>query len=260
MKPLPGTKTFPDEGSNQACRSTHQRLKRSAAPIDRRPPKPLPDQGKEEETNFPDQRGYLPAPLPGDRVRRPSVQNLYMAAKTKLKLFEGTSLRLFTKQTTGTPPSFPANIKELLHEELSDEQQNKAKALSYYPIETFDEDMLRLNCEAFGGYCGGCYPRIPMRRPKAYSPGQGGSGRSNPDGPRQDYLLRKTTGSFPQCRDRIRSSLSSRDTVVIQLGLLPCKPTRTPSCNPAPRVYKGSRGTSLEHPRSDLIRQDTKRL
>src|SRR5438034_3877823 len=75
------------------------------------PPKPLPDQGEEEETNIPDQRGYLPAPLPGDRVRRPSVQNLYMAAKTKLKLFEGTSQRLFTKQTTGTPPSFPANIK-----------------------------------------------------------------------------------------------------------------------------------------------------
>src|SRR6266542_636653 len=101
--------------------------------------------------------------------------------------------------------------------------------------------------------CGGCYPRIPMRRPKAYLPGQGGSGRPNPDGPQQDYLLCKTTGSFQRCRDRIRSSLSSRDTVVIQLGLLPCKPTRTPSCNPAPRVYKGSRGTSLEHPRSDLI-------
>src|SRR6266542_3694477 len=112
----------------------------------------------------------------------------------------------------------------------------------------------------FESACGGCYPRIPMRRPKAYSPGQGGLGRPNPDGPRQDYLLRKTTGSVQRCRDRIRSSLSSRDTVVIQLGLLPCKPTRTSSCNPAPRVYKGSRGTSLEHPRSDLIRQDTKRL
>src|SRR5438128_5917878 len=74
---------------------------------------------------------------------------------------------------------------------------------------------------------------------------QGGSGRPNPDGPRYDYLLRKTTGSFQRCRDRIRSSLSSRDTVVIQLGLLPCKPTRTPPCNPVPRVYKGSRGTSL---------------
>ena len=64
-------------------------------------------------------------------MHRPSVQNLYMAAKTKLKLFEGTSLRPFTKQTTGAPPSFPANIKELLHEELSDEQQNEAKALGW---------------------------------------------------------------------------------------------------------------------------------
>src|SRR5438105_12351084 len=45
-----------------------------------------------------------------------------------------------------------------------------------------------------------------------------------------------------------------------QLGLLPCKPTRTPSCNPAPRVYKGSRGTPLEDrgssiqtPRNDQV-------
>ena len=60
-----------------------------------------------------------------------------MAAKTKIKLFERASLRLFTKQTTGTPPSFPANIKELLHEEFSDEQQNEAKALGYYPIDNF---------------------------------------------------------------------------------------------------------------------------
>ena len=78
---------------------------------------------------------------------------------------------------------------------------------------------------------------------------RGRSGRPTPDGPRQDYLLRKTTGSFQRYRDRIRPSLS-RDTIVIQLGLLPYKPTRTPSCNPAPRVYKGSRGTPLDHPRS----------
>src|SRR5438105_4480872 len=63
-------------------------------------------------------------------------------------------------------------------------------------------DLLRDNC-------GGCYPRIPMRRPKAYSPGQGGSGRSNTDGPHQDYLPRKTAGSFQRCRDRIRYSLYS---------------------------------------------------
>ena len=54
------------------------------------PPKPLPDQGEEEETNVPNQRGYLLTPLPGDRACRPSVPNLYMAAKTKLKLLEGT--------------------------------------------------------------------------------------------------------------------------------------------------------------------------
>src|SRR6266542_2687821 len=144
-----------------------------------------------------------------------------MVAKTKLKLFEGTSLRLFTKQTTGTPPSFPANIKELLHEELSDEKQNEAKALGYYPTKNFNEDMLRLNCEAFGGYCGRCYPGIPMRRPKAYSPGQGGLGRSNTDGPHQDYLPRKTTGSFQQSRDRIQSSLYTKRNSCNQLGLLP---------------------------------------
>ena len=138
MKPLPGTKTSPDEGGNQACRSIYLRLNaRRPWPIGR-PPKPLPDRGEEEETNIPDQRGYPLAPLPGDRARRPSIQNLYLAAKTKLKLFEGTTLRPFTKQTTGTPPSFPANIKELLHKELSDEQQNEAKALGYDPTENFN--------------------------------------------------------------------------------------------------------------------------
>ena len=101
---------------------------RRPRPIDR-PPKPLPDEGEEEETNVPNQRGYLPAPLPGDRACRPSVPNLYMAAKTKLKLFERASLRLFTKQTTGTPPSFPA----------------KVKTLGYYPTKTFKEDMLQFN-------------------------------------------------------------------------------------------------------------------
>src|SRR6266542_1184018 len=118
MEPLPGTKTFPNEGGNQACRSTHQRLNAQRPRPIGRPPKPLPDQGEKEETNIPDQRGYLLAPLPGNRARRPSVPNLYVAAKTKLKLLEGTSLRPFTEQTTGTPLSFPANIKELLHEEL----------------------------------------------------------------------------------------------------------------------------------------------
>ena len=52
-----------------------------------------------------------------------------MAAKTKLKLFERASLRLFTKQTTGTPPSFPAEVK----------------MLGYYLTKTFKEDMLQFN-------------------------------------------------------------------------------------------------------------------
>src|SRR6266540_541753 len=156
MKPPLGTKTFPNEGSNQACRSTHQRLKRSAAPVDRSATEAL------------------------TRSRR-------------------------------TPPSFPANTKELLHEELSSKQRNKAKALGFSPIDNFNEDMLRLNCEAFGGYCGECYPGIPMKRPKVCSPGQGGPGRSNTDGSHQDYSLHKTAGSFQRNRDRIRSSLYKRE-------------------------------------------------
>src|SRR5438105_3261548 len=106
--------------------------------------------------------------------------------------------------------------------------------------------MLRLNCEAFGGYCRGCYPWIPTWRPNTLT--RTGVGRADQ---LQTVVDRTTccTGSFQRYRDRIRPSLS-RDTVVIQLGLLPCKPTRTPSYNPAPRVYKGSRGTPLEHPRS----------
>ena len=51
---------------------------------------------------------------------------------------------------------------------MKSSQANNAKALGINPTENFNEDMLRLNCEAFGGYCGGCYPRIPMKRPKAY--------------------------------------------------------------------------------------------
>src|SRR5438105_12187260 len=135
--PYQAQKSSSDEGGDHACRSTHHRLNAWWPRPIGRPPKPSPDRSEEEETNIPDQRGYLLAPLPGDRARRPSVQNLYMAAKIKLKLFEGSSLRFFTKQTIGTPPSFPANIKELLHEELSDEQQNEAKALGIYPIENF---------------------------------------------------------------------------------------------------------------------------
>src|SRR6266540_550501 len=55
-----------------------------------------------------------PCPIKAKKKKKTSLireviyQNLYMAAKTKLKLFERTSLRLFTKQTTGTPLSFPA--------------------------------------------------------------------------------------------------------------------------------------------------------
>src|SRR5438128_1853827 len=87
----------------------------------------------------------------------------------------------------------------------------EAKALGFSPIDNFNEDMLRLNCEAFGGYCGECHPRIPMRRPKAYSPGQGGSGRRNTGGLHQDCSSRKTTGSFQRNRDRIRTSLYKRE-------------------------------------------------
>src|SRR6266508_2156293 len=113
-------------------------------------------------------------------------------------------------RSKGTPPSFPANTKELLHEELSNEQRNKAKALGFSPIDNFNEDMLRLNCEAFGGYCGECYPRIPIRRPKAYLPGQGGSGRPNAGGLHQDCSPRKIAGSFQWSRDRIQSPLYSK--------------------------------------------------
>src|SRR5207237_375639 len=71
------------------------------------------------------------------------------------------------------------------------------------------------------GPCGECYPGIPMRRPKVCSPGQGGPGRSNTDGPHQDCSLRKTTGSFQRNRDRIQSSLYNERYSCNQLGLLP---------------------------------------
>src|SRR5438128_10892362 len=83
---------------------------------------PYPTKAKKEKQTSLIRRGYLLASLFGDRVRRPSVQNLYMVAKTKLlhqSSMRGQNLRSFTKQTNGTPPSFPTNIKGLLHEELS---------------------------------------------------------------------------------------------------------------------------------------------
>src|SRR6266540_727372 len=146
MKPLPGTKNLPR--TKEAIRHADLHLygsKLNGPGLSAGRRNPYPTKAKKEKQTSLIRRGYLLAPQSGDRARRPSVQNLYMAAKIKLKLFEGSSLRLFTKQTTGTPPSFPANITKLLHEELSDEQQNKAKVLGIYPTENFNEDMLRLN-------------------------------------------------------------------------------------------------------------------
>src|SRR5438105_15855735 len=44
---------------------------------------PRPTKAKKEKQTSLIRRGYLLAPLSGDRARRPSVQNLYMAATTK---------------------------------------------------------------------------------------------------------------------------------------------------------------------------------
>src|SRR5437763_12879480 len=84
---------------------------RRPRPIDR-PPKPLPDQGEEEETNVPNQRGRLPAPLPGNRACQPSVPNLYMAAKIKLKLFERASLRLLHQANNRNTSQFPCKSQD----------------------------------------------------------------------------------------------------------------------------------------------------
>ena len=52
---------------------------------------PRPTKAKKEKQTSLIRRGYLLAPLSGDRAYRPSVQNLYMVAKTKL--LHQTSLR-----------------------------------------------------------------------------------------------------------------------------------------------------------------------
>src|SRR6266540_1495500 len=59
---------------------------------------PRPTKAKKKKQTSLIRRGYLLAPLSGDRACRPSVPNLYMAAKTKSKLFEGSSLRLFDRR------------------------------------------------------------------------------------------------------------------------------------------------------------------
>src|SRR5438128_9573971 len=61
---------------------------------------PYPTKAKKEKQTSLIRRGYLLAPLSGDRARRPSVQNLYMAAKTKL--LHQSSLR---GQAYGPSPS-----------------------------------------------------------------------------------------------------------------------------------------------------------
>src|SRR5438128_862137 len=61
---------------------------------------PYPTKAKKEKQTSLIRRGYLLAPLSGDRARRSSVQNLYMAAKTKL--LHQSSLR---GRTYGPSPS-----------------------------------------------------------------------------------------------------------------------------------------------------------
>src|SRR6266542_660937 len=103
MKPLPGAKTLPR--TKEAIRRAKLHLygsKLGGPGLSVGYRNPRPTKAKKEKQTSLIRRGYLLAPLSGDRARRPSVQNLYMAAKTNLKLFEGTSLRPFTEQTTGT--------------------------------------------------------------------------------------------------------------------------------------------------------------
>src|SRR5438105_12920887 len=85
MKPLPGTKNLPR--TKEAIRRADLHLYGSKLGVPgllagRR--NPYPTKVKKEKQTSLIKRGYLLAPLSGDRARRPSVQNLYMAAKTKL--------------------------------------------------------------------------------------------------------------------------------------------------------------------------------
>src|SRR5436190_622158 len=110
--------------------------------------------------------------------------------------------------------------------------------------------MLQLNCEALGGYYGGRHPGYPH------------GGPIGPLGQRvgqADYSRRDTHGLLA-AQDFMKLLMKlgyylfflvQRKYSCNRLGLLPCKPTRTPSCNPAPQVYKGSRGTSLDRTNSE---------
>src|SRR5437762_7602200 len=92
---------------------------------------PRPTKAKKKKQTSLIRRGYLLAPLSGDRARRPSVQNLYMAAKTKLRHQNFLRGRTYGPSPSKQPEHLPVslqNIKELLHEELSDEQRNEAEA------------------------------------------------------------------------------------------------------------------------------------
>src|SRR5438132_8169018 len=77
-----------------------------------------------------------------------------MVANNRLKLFERASLRLFTKQTTGTPPSFPA----------------KVKTLGYYPTKTFREDVRSSTERRSGATVGDVIPGYPRGGPKCTRP------------------------------------------------------------------------------------------
>src|SRR5438132_9557815 len=121
-----------------------------------------------------------------------------MVANNRLKLFERASLRLFTKQTTGTPPSFPA----------------KVKTLGYYPTKTFREDVRSSTERRSGATVGDVIPGYPRGGPKCTRPDRVGWADGIPADSIRTVCRTKTTGSFQRCRDRPDLLCTSRDIVV----------------------------------------------
>src|SRR5438105_2856491 len=112
MKPLPGTKNLPR--TKEAIRRAGLHLygsKLGGPGLSAGRRNPYPTKVKKEKQTSLIRRGYLLAPLSGDGVHRPSVQNLYMAAKTKLPHQRSLRGRTYGPSPSKQPEHLPVSLQ-----------------------------------------------------------------------------------------------------------------------------------------------------
>src|SRR6266508_1166387 len=85
---------------------------------------------KEKQTSL-IRRGYLLAPLSGDRARRPSVQNLHMAAKTKLRRQNFLRGRTYGPSPSKQPEHLPISLQTSRNFYMKSSQMNNRMKLRH---------------------------------------------------------------------------------------------------------------------------------